>query len=39
MDKSIKVEVPVVPNYIRVGKLLADIKDFTDDQLKELGEQ
>ena len=32
------VEIPKTPNYLRCGKNVISIKEFSDEQLKEIGE-
>lgn len=37
---TVNVECPKVPNYLRLKSDVAiDIKEFTDDQLREIGQQ
>lgn len=34
-----EVEIPMTPNFIKVGDTHKPITDFTDDQLREIGKE
>lgn len=35
--KTIEIEVPTIPNYIRVGKQMIEVANFTEDEIKAIG--
>lgn len=37
--KNIPVEIPSIPNFIRVGSGTFPIQDFTEEELKHIGEE
>lgn len=37
MKKQMDVEIPMVVNFIKVGGVQVDVKDFTDDELAQIG--
>lgn len=37
MDIKVKVQTPLTPNFIIVGKETISIKNFTEEQLREIG--
>ena len=44
MKKEIQIEIPSVPNFIKVAgelvsEVVVDISDFTDEELKEMGNE
>lgn len=39
MDIKVKVHTPHTPNFITVGKEAVSIKEFTEEQLREIGSE
>ena len=39
MKKEIKVEIPMTPNYIKVGDVVVSVEDFTEAELSEIGKE
>lgn len=37
--KNIPVEIPSVPNFIKVGNSTFPIKEFTEEELKDIGNE
>ena len=37
--KNIPVEIPSIPNFIKVGGNTFPIKEFTEEELKDIGEE
>jgi hypothetical protein len=37
MEIKVKVQTPSTPNYIMVGRESVSIKEFTEEQLREIG--
>ena len=37
MKIEVEVKIPMVPNYITAGTQQLDVKDFSDEQLREIG--
>ena len=39
MEKKVKVNIPKVPNFIKVGNEFISVTEFTEDELNEIGKE
>ncbi len=39
MKKEIEISLPSIPNFLKVGEVVLDISDFSDDELQQIGKE